>query len=51
VHFESLIRSSEAVYERMMIGTGRRPMAHRQSLEALQGQLTKMADAIETVLA
>jgi hypothetical protein len=51
VHLEGLLRSSEAVYERMMVRTGRRPIANRQSLEALQGQLTSLIDAIGIVLA
>jgi hypothetical protein len=51
VHLEGLLRSSEAVYEHMMIRTGRRPIANRQSLEELHGRLTSLADAIGTALA
>ena len=50
-NLEGLIRSSEAVCERMMIRTGRLPIANRQSLEALQGHLTSLIEAIGTVLA
>ena len=51
VHLEGLIRSSEAVYEGMMVRTGRRPLANRQSLEVLQERLTSLIDAIGTALA
>jgi len=48
---ERLFRSSEAVYERVMIRTGRRPAVNRQSLEALREQLTGLAGAIDAALA
>jgi hypothetical protein len=50
-HLEGLLRSSEAVYERLMLRAGRRPIANRQSLEALRGQITGLADAIDAALA
>src|SRR5436190_18405205 len=37
---ESLFRSSQAVYERVMLRTGRKPVVNRQRLEAIRGQLT-----------
>lgn len=48
---ECLFRSSEAVYERVMFRTGRRPAVNRQSLEALREQLTGLAAAIDAALA
>ena len=48
VHLEGLLRSSEAVYERMMVRPADGLIANRQSLEALQGHLTSLMDAIGT---
>jgi hypothetical protein len=48
---ECLIRSSEVVYERVMIRTGRKPVVNRQRLEAVRGQLTGLAGAIDAALA
>ncbi len=48
---ERLFRSSEVVYERMMIRAGRRPVANRQTLEALKGQLSSLNNAIDAALA
>jgi hypothetical protein len=47
---ESLFRSSEAVYERVMIRTGRKPVVNRHRLEAVRGQLTGLAEAIDAAL-
>lgn len=48
---ECLIRSSELVYERIMIRTGRRSVVNREGLEALRGQLTGLVVAIDAALA
>ena len=48
---ECLFRSSEAVYERMLTRTGRRPVANRRALEALKGKLSNFNDAIDAALA
>jgi hypothetical protein len=50
-HLEGLFRWSEAVYERVMVRAGRRPSVNRRSLEALRGQITGLADAIDAALA
>ena len=47
---ECLIRSSDVVYERMMVRTGRRPITSRQSLEALREHFTSIAKAIDAAL-
>lgn len=48
---ECLLRSSETIYERIAIRTGRVPMVSRKRLEAVRGQLTGLAGAIDAVLA
>lgn len=48
---ECLFRSSEAVYERIAIRTGRVPIVNRERLEAVRGQLTGLAGAIDAALA
>ena len=48
---ECLIRSSEVVYERMMVRTGRRPVVNREGLEALREQLTGLVGVIDAALA
>src|SRR5690349_4215425 len=48
---ERLVRSSEAVYERVMTRTGRKPVVNRQRLEAVRGQLTGLLGAIDAALA
>jgi hypothetical protein len=45
-----LVRSSEAVYEQLMTRTGRKAVVNRQRLEAVRGQLTGLADAIDAAL-
>lgn len=50
-HLDSLFRSSEAVYERMIVRAGRRPIANRQSLETLKERIIGLADAIDAALA
>jgi hypothetical protein len=47
---ECLFRSSEAVYERIVIRTGRQPVVNRERLEAVSGQLTGLAGAIDAAL-
>ena len=49
-HLESLLRSSEPVYVRVMLRAGRRLAANRQSLEALRQQLAGATQAIDAVL-
>ena len=51
LHFEGLVRCSEATYRRLMIRTGRSPVVDRQSLEAVRRQISGLADAIEAALA
>jgi hypothetical protein len=48
---ECLIRSSEVVYERLMVRTGRKPVANCEGLEALKGELIGLVEAIENALA
>lgn len=50
-HLEGRLRSSEVVYSPMMARAGRRPIAHREGLEALKGQLTELVGAIDAALA
>lgn len=47
---ERLMRSSELVYERLMVRTGRKPVVNREGLEALRGQLTKLVGEIDAAL-
>jgi membrane protein required for beta-lactamase induction len=48
---ECLIRSSEVVYERLMVRTGRKPVVNCEGLEALRGELIGLVEAIENALA
>jgi hypothetical protein len=48
---ESLFRSSEAVYQRIMLRTGRQPVVTRHKLEAVRGQLSGLAEALDAALA
>ena len=48
---ESLFRSSEAVYERLMTRAGRDRVVNRQRLEAVRGHLTGLTGAIDAALA
>lgn len=48
---ESLFRSSEAVYQRIMLRTGRQPIVTRHKLEAVRGQLSGLAEALDAALA
>ena len=50
VHLEGLLRSSEAVYERLLLRAGRRPLVSRQSLESLKRQIAGLAEAIDAAL-
>lgn len=50
VYLEALLRSSEAVYERLMTRTGRRPVVSSQRLGVLRAQITGLLDAIDTAL-
>jgi len=50
VHLERLVRSSEAVYQRLMARTGRRPAVNRRTLTALRRQITGLIEAIDAVL-
>jgi hypothetical protein len=47
---ECLFRSSEAVYARVMARTGRKAIVNRERLEAIRGQLTDLAGAINAAL-
>ena len=47
---ESLFRSSEAVYERMMNRSGRKVIVNRAELMAIKAQLTWLAGAIDAAL-
>jgi len=51
VYLEALLRSSEAVYERLMTRTGRRPIVSNQRLAALREQITGLTEAIDAALA
>ncbi len=51
LHLEGLLGSFEAVYERLMIRTGRMPIVNRQGLEVLRAQITGLAAAIDAALA
>jgi hypothetical protein len=48
---ESLFRSSEAVYQRIMLRTGRQPIVTRHKLETVRGQLSGLVEALDTALA
>jgi hypothetical protein len=48
---ESLFRSSEAVYQRIMLRTGRQPIVTRHKLETVRGQLSALAEALDAALA
>jgi hypothetical protein len=48
---ESLFRSSGAVYQRIMLRTGRQPVVTRHKLEAVRGQLSGLAEALDAALA
>lgn len=50
LHFEGLVRSSEAIYRRLMIRTGRSPVVSRKSLEVLRQEIMEVAVAIEAAL-
>ena len=50
LHFEGLVRSSEAIYRRLMIRTGRSPVVSRKSLEVLRQEIRGGAGAIEAAL-
>lgn len=50
LHFEGLVRSSEAIYRRLMIRTGRSPVVSRKSLEVLRQEIRGVAGAIEAAL-
>lgn len=47
---ECLMRSSDLVYERLIIRTGRKRVVNREGLEALRAQLTGLVGAIDTAL-
>jgi hypothetical protein len=47
---ECLMRSSDLVYERLIIRTGRKPVVNRAGLEALRAHLTGLVGAIDTAL-
>lgn len=47
---ECLMRSSDLVYERLIIRSGRKPVVNREGLEALRRQLTGVVGAIDTAL-
>src|SRR5882672_3769017 len=48
---ECLLRSSEAVYQRIMLRTGRQPVVTRPRLEADRGQVSGLAEALDAALA
>lgn len=48
---ESLFRSSEAVYRTIMLRTGRQPIVTRHNLETVRGQLSGLAEALDSALA
>lgn len=48
---ESLFRSSEAVYQRIMLRTGRQAIVTRHKLETVRGQLSGLAEALDAALA
>lgn len=50
LYLEGLVRSSEAVYELLMIRTGRSRIVSRQNLEALKGQISGLIEAIDATL-
>lgn len=50
LHFEGLVRSSEAIYQRLMIRTGRGPVVSRKSLEVLRRETLRLAGAIEAAM-
>lgn len=47
---ECLMRSSDLVYERLMVRTGRRPVVSRESLKALKEQVTRLVEEIDAAL-
>lgn len=47
---ECLMRSSDLIYERLMVRTGRKPVVNRESLKALKEQLTRLAEEIDAAL-
>lgn len=47
---ECLMRSSDLVYERLIIRTGRKPVVNREDLKALKAHLTGLVGAIDTAL-
>ena len=49
-HLEGLLRSSELVYERMMVRAGRKPILDFQKLEALRKQMADLTKTIDNVL-
>lgn len=49
-HMEGLLRSSQAVYERLMTRTGRGPIVSRQGLEALREKIAGLTEAIDAAL-
>jgi hypothetical protein len=50
-HLECLLRSSEAVYTKVMLRTGRHLPVTRQSLAVLKMQLNSLSGAIDAALA
>lgn len=50
IHLDGLFRASEAVYGLMMHRAGRRPVATRESLEVLRGQLAELVGTIDATL-
>jgi hypothetical protein len=47
---ECLFKSSEAVYRRIMLRTGRQPAVTRYQLESIRGQLSSLAEALDAAL-
>lgn len=48
---ECLFRSSEAVYQSIMLRAGRQPVVTRHKLEALKEQLSRLTGALDAALA
>lgn len=49
-HLEGLLRSSEVVYRRVMLRTGRAPIVNRLGLEVLRGQAKELLGALDAAL-